>query len=272
MNFRFYIFVILVTILAFANARIEMIHTFDLSIEQLNRADKDTLVIFDIDATLIMPEDRAFDDQGILFDAIEKYYSKKRTINHYNRAKKLVSYCKQILVENTIVKIIEKLQSKNIKIIAFTHAPTKYFCSIPNMGKFRFNQLNNLGINFNRNFEWRDLILNSLPKYEKSYPKFYNGILMTNFQEKGTVLIEFLKQLNYKPKKIIFFDDKVQNLYSVDYYLRKFCSDNKCDIEYIGYHYIRFDTYFKKDVNQTILRHQINFLLKKGIWLPTEQF
>lgn len=270
MNYFFY-FLFLINIFNFASGYTQIIHKIDQAINILKDADENTLIIFDIDQTLITTKDPALINQSFIYDQINRFYNQTQTLNYFYKALKSIAYCKQELVENGILKIIKDLQDKNIKTIALTHVCTHYSNIIPYMGTFRFNQLNELGINFNKKFYWKNLILKNLPETNKSYPEFYNGILMTNLISKGEVLVEFLKQLNWAPKKIIFVDDIIENLQSVELYLSNYCYQNYYSIEYIGFHYIRSNL-FSLSINSNTLKRQINFLLKKGIWIDTEQF
>ncbi|MDR3646737.1 MAG: DUF2608 domain-containing protein [Candidatus Babeliales bacterium] len=271
MNFKFYTLIITLNIFAFASCYTQMIHEFQDSLSELNRANEDTLVVFDIDRTLIIPKDPAFDCLTYIDQAIQNYYKTKRAINNYSKAYKAALYHEHVLMEDYIPQILESLQMKNVKTIALTSVGTQRDNLIPDMGVLRFNQLNKLGINFNRKFEWLDLTLNRLPKVSKTYPEFSYGILMTNYIEKGVVLIELLKLLNWIPKRVIFFDDLLHNIMSVEEHLRQYSKTTKTDIEFIGYNYIRAEMLDRR-IDQKIIKLQINFLLKKGIWISADQF
>src|SRR5690606_24696056 len=70
---------------------------------------------------------------------------------------------------------------------------------------------------------------------------FFNGILFANGEvrlavgecNKGDVLVEFLRRKIWKPKKVIFVDDSLENLRVVEYALSLFDPD----IQFQGVHF-----------------------------------
>ena len=96
-------------------------------------------------------------------------------------------------------------------------------------------QLKSLNITFfmDHNFTQKDLIL-----YLSQNPCLYrHGIIFTGNNDKGETLLSFLKTLNYYPKKIIFIDDKMYHIRSVEAALQN------TNIEYIGIRYTGCDHY-----------------------------
>ncbi|KKK55230.1 hypothetical protein LCGC14_3076640, partial [marine sediment metagenome] len=81
------------------------------------------------------------------------------------------------------------------------------------------------------------------PKKENLYFKngvlYKKGILFAKGIEKGRVLDQFLKKINFKPKSVIFIDDKLKYLDEVE----KFCK--KLKIKFLGLRY----GYLDKKVN-----------------------
>jgi 5S rRNA maturation endonuclease (ribonuclease M5) len=61
---------------------------------------------------------------------------------------------------------------------------------------------------------------------------YKKGIIFCDLNHKGSMMVEFLKQIKYKPKKIIFVDDKMRNVINVEE------AAKKLGIECIAIHYI----------------------------------
>lgn len=66
-----------------------------------------------------------------------------------------------------------------------------------------------------------------------SYPLFKNGILLTNDNDKGEVLVRFLKILAWKPTLIVFVDDRIEHLLAVARALQLYYPE----ITFIGLHF-----------------------------------
>jgi hypothetical protein len=127
-------------------------------------------------------------------------------------------------------KIINLLQNKNIPVVGLTNR------SRPILDK-TVSQLSNLGINFNKTSLYKDdldIALNFVGKYS-------NGIIFCGSNDKGGMLFKFFDLINYKPKKIIFIDDKLKYVESVEK------ASNERDIEYVGIRYSFQDS--KKDLS-----------------------
>ena len=78
----------------------------------------------------------------------------------------------------------------------------------------RYEKLAELGIDFSSSFAPILMMLNTETGFNKN-PCYYRGILMTDMVDKGDVLGSFLDVQGYRPNKIIFFDDVVENVLSV---------------------------------------------------------
>jgi hypothetical protein len=263
MNFIFYLF-IFINIFIFAQADIKKIESFEESIETLNQADKNSLVIFDIDNTLIMPEDCAFHDPSPIFDTINKHFPDQNDEEHIKRCKPVIE-CKQILIQDIIVQIIKDLQNRAVRTMALTNL-SSLDSDIWDWKRLRYSQLNKLNINFNNSFEKKYIILENLVGDDDGHPIFYEGILATNRVNKGIVLVEFLKKIGWIPKRIIFFDDSLANILSVEEELRKL----NPEIEFHGYHYIKADL-IDFSIDKDIFNSQVNYLIKYSCWVSPLQ-
>ena len=192
--------------------------------------DKNTLVVFDVDLTLIKGK------QG--FPSIS------------NGAD---------LIDKATPKLIRDLQKKGIKVIALTHSSSeketmKWLDSTQGelmpFSNIRFQQLQHFGINFSSAFPKIDhtylsISTNSPPYFlESGHPCFYKGIIFTNtISDKGIVLSAFLDQFELSPNFIIFIDDNLQQNIVVAKSLEKLKADKENPLRnYICLHYTAAST------------------------------
>lgn len=222
-----------------------IIHTID-SLTQaksdLDSADQNTLVVFDVDDTLIEPAEKVYQTR-FAHDQITKKLKntlKGRTARSQDPTKthELIATTRLLrhtwqLVETNALSIIKKLQAQQVKIIAVTNVPTGPCGAIPNMQEWRFTQLKNLGIDFSTSFITQEIVFKELapftglltspsyPSGSKRFTMYYKGILCSLPHPKGIALAAFLKRINWKPQKIIVFDDVATYVTSVTQEMKK---------------------------------------------------
>jgi hypothetical protein len=232
----------------------------------LENANADTLVLFDVDRTLVMMGDQ------LLNSGKAGFLKKIKTYPAYDKLSQeekdhllsivLLKTTHQI-IENNAVDIIDELQKKNIKTIAFTALWTGRFGSILNMEQWRINNLKTLGLCFKNAFP--DLQIIFFPDQMES-PLFKEGVLMTAQLPKGEVLRLFLNKLNWHPKKIIMIDDQLSYLESVEAVL------NELKIEFQGFQYQYVEELLKKQIlDEALINFQINYLLEHHDWLTDDK-
>ena len=128
----------------------------------------------------------------------------------------IVTAPQKLLEPNKILTIIQSLQKNNIPTIAFTALLVGSINDLKNLKEHRFKALKNLGIDFSEAFSFKEILLNNLPSYDNNYPIYHQGILYTNGSQipnnKGAVLVAFLKKINWKPNYIMMVDDVPKNL------------------------------------------------------------
>lgn len=184
------------------------------------------LVLFDIDDTLItnpfslgnpnwrswvkskIPE---YNPGFVVYDALTLFIAK----NTYYRT-----------VESTTAQLISDLQGSGIPVFAFTSRGRSqwYTTDVKGVDQFTHNQLNHVGINF---------CLTAIPvelgQLESNF--FYNGIIFAQHIKKGDLLKHLFEDLNYIPSAIIFIDDKLDQVKSVEAAVKEF------GIPFIGFWY-----------------------------------
>lgn len=192
----------------------------------LDTAGKSSLVVFDVDDTLIYATDtiRQTDFWGQHSAEGREFYRKldehiKKSSNPDEVSGAIMSKIflaeKPQLVESQTATFIKKLQDRGIKVIALTNWPTRELGSISSMATWRFDKLLQVGINFSASFEPQEIILNNGQTSGGKQPMFYKGILLTDGATKGSILGTFLDVMQYKPDQIIFFDDQAKQIESV---------------------------------------------------------
>jgi hypothetical protein len=249
----------------------EIIATQDLSpIEALLKtANKDTLVIFDVDDVLIMPTTQIFqrptNDKILkeLFSDLKSRLGNKREELLYSL---ILLQEPSKLVDPNILSLIKDLQTKGVPVLGLTALSTGSMGKILFLEDWRIQTLNDLGINLNR--YWIDVspkkFLESNIKDPNRPPAFKKGVLFSSKTPKGKVLKYFLQYVNFTPKKIIFIDDWRENLVSVE----KFCKER--GIEFIGFEY---SGAYRRDesLNEARARLQFKILENEQKWLSDEQ-
>jgi len=163
------------------------------------------IVFFDIDNTILEPDNspglpqwaNAFEKHirlnkqiGELSDEDFGCCMQKLVTNHINTMK-------PAFVEPEVLSVIHKIAQQNIPIIAITNRPldTVEITSI---------HLKQLGIDLSVHpFKQKVYDFDSL----KRPAVLNNGVITCNGNHKGQMIAEFLKRVNFTPKKLVFIDD-----------------------------------------------------------------
>jgi hypothetical protein len=96
------------------------------------------------------------------------------------------------------------------------------------------------------------------------YPLYKQGILFCLQPNKGKVLITFLERINWEPLKVVFIDDKIDNLQSVQEELKV------KNIEFVGLHYTGALS-LPREIDEKLVEFQYEYLMKHGEWLSDQQ-
>lgn len=228
--------------------------------------DEHSLVLFDVDETLIIPEDVILrpcakeQAEKLTKDILEntKFVRKGKYKDGYLLSK-VFSKMKFIIIDPTVLSLIQQLQQKGVKTIAFTAMQTGPFGVIPNMENWRIQQLHALGIDFSSAFPNHPYTaLKTTIKGPN--PLFKQGVLATDNVPKGTVLKTFLDIIRWKPTKVVFIDNSLANLKTVETAL------GELKIDFIGFHYTAANTY-PCQVDLKLAEIQFRHLAEFGEWL-----
>lgn len=252
----------------------EIIKTSDLDVikGQLEQADDETLVIFDVDDVLLHPCDKILKMQNkkYLEETIQTELAKKFTQEQTRIIYSIIfQQRKNVPVDAKLVGLISDLQAKGIRVLALTNCFTGKWGLIDSMEDWRINELSRNGYNFAKSWgEVGPKIFDGLSKSGKglsakitSLATFKNGVVFSSGVNKGEALKAFLVYAKFMPKKIIFIDDKLKYLESVE----KLASELK--LPFVGVEYTAVADTVIEPLNKTRAYFQFAVLEKEHKWL-----
>ena len=202
--------------------------------------DKDTVLVFDIDNTLIVPKspDGIGSDPWFycLYDVVGKKPLEDKKLDS-----KLMQFWNQVQSKITVrapeafvPEWIKKQQEKGIRTMALT-ARTSDILSVTR------HQLASIGIKLENNTFYKGVIRISKKLLGSAdEAKFDHGILSVGeSNSKGMVFTQFLKKLKWTPKKIVYVDDREKHVKTMEAEL------SKLNIPYYGFRYGALDSEVK---------------------------
>lgn len=179
----------------------------------------DTLMLFDIDGTLIDSPISLNSEPWISYywQNMPKLLSKKMPI-----IEELIWYVSKSIpclsVDPFTASLISQYQNQPLMIpLAFTARPI-YKKSIDGI-KVTKNQLLDVNIDFSQTIS---------PPHLVKHPSFQDGIIFTSGKMKGDFLQQLLIATEYLPSRIVFIDDKLEQLQSVETSMQKTGIDVIC--------------------------------------------
>ncbi len=274
--------IILLALPLVTNAQIHTTDNLQVIKQAIFASPKDTLVIFDVDFVLVTAVDDCFilmanekgeDLRKNIFDSIFKRFSLQEIYEIYTT---LLLQQKWRTVTPDTADIFNEIKAKGYKILGLTALLTGKLGVIDSMESWRIEHLQSHGISFDNSFVnaesgYLDPYIPEIVQYNqdakhKTAPTAYNGIVFTGSIPKGEVLNAYLQYAHIKPKKIIFIDDRMGNLKSV----QECCQKN--DIEFLGYEYTAIQEQAKQlQLNTKRAFLQYELLVLKKIWLTDSE-
>lgn len=220
------IFLIFMTF-CFFECRAEIIKVADMQevFEYFREADSKTLAIFDVDMVLVQPSDPAFQMANMKrFSAICK-----RVLNEVPADKQMLFLSLMtigsapVLIDDRAPQLIQNIQARGIPAMALTANVTGSLGSVPDMAEWRVDGLRQLGFDFSKTAPYPSpLLFDTLAPYRGHFSTYRSGIFFVNGTtvSKGEALLAFLKKLDSCPTKVIFIDDREDNLKNLEAALR----------------------------------------------------
>ncbi|MCP5377756.1 MAG: DUF2608 domain-containing protein [Rickettsiaceae bacterium] len=247
-------------------AQITEITDFQLLKSSIKNMDLNTLVIFDVDHVLIMPTDEYSLNRNPYRRQLWQDLKLRSSEEEFKFLRSIaVSSAKWRLVDTNIMTVLSELKNKNIPTVALTSLATGKFGIIEKMEDLRIKELQSVGIDFTSLTPLHgELPINEL-KSMHGTPMLKAGIILTAEVDKAKTLEYILRQKNYYPKKIVFIDDQLNNLES----LEKLCT--KLKIKFEGFHYTAVSLMTTSSVDNQLENLRIKILEKEHRWLSYEE-
>lgn len=263
---RIFLLILFFLILTPINGTIIEINTLDLFRNEINNLTSNDLVAFDIDETLVVSKDLVLRPCGrVCLNGLMAQYGNVRDPKKRECLVTQIMLQRKIcLVDPTSLDMVLSVQNKGTKVIALTALKTGPYGLIPKMENWRVEELANAGFHFDRAFPQINHLILPQWKNEKHPAIFLKGVLCSCKYPKGEVLVAFLKEINWKPKHVYFIDDRLHNLQSVEKSL------SAMNIPFVGYHYTGADL-LPGILDQRLAETQLNYFLRKGVWLSDEE-
>ncbi len=214
-----------------------------------NEFNAKTLVVFDIDNTLLYPKTLIGSEQWF-YAMVSKFEAEGMTTQEAINAIlpqsfELLEYIPMDPVEPVTVPVINDLQQRGLVTIALTARSL-------DLTYRTIDLLAQVGIYFQGTGPVQCPIV-----YGDGKPALYiQGILFCGNHAKGDVLVNWLNQTDYHPKKIIFIDDKQKNLEAVAKALPK------GKYQYIGMRHSYLDTH-KAKVSPEVMEKELKEFARK---------
>lgn len=228
---------------------------------QLDKIDSNTLIAIDVDYTLLVPVDQVLKPQAqtYLNQFIEERMKKLPPEKGAYLSSKALLKSKMALVNKNIIPLLEKIKKKGAKAIAFTAMNTGRYGLIESMEDWRYEQLKAFGLDFGDFFGFHTF---THFEGQDTNPLIKKGILCAADYPKGKVLKSFLEQVNFKPSKIIFIDDRRDFIESVE--------NEITETELLSFHYTE-SSHLPFAFDEEIASFQLNYLLEEEEWLSDEE-
>lgn len=186
--------------------------------------DDTTLLVFDLDNTLIEPVGNLGSDQWFYFlirkyteiDRLGEKEAAARAMDLWNKAQWLVEVK---AVEPLTPNLIRRQQDRGIKTMGLTARE-------PEIADRTLEQLERIGVRLGRS------TVHEAERKAGGGALFKQGILFVGEgRDKGEALLGFLREIQYAPAKVLFVDDRRKHVVSVERALAG------SGIDYLGFRY-----------------------------------
>lgn len=242
--------------------KIYEIHNLEPLFDDVSHATSKTLVLFDVDDTLIVARDMVLRGpaESFLRNLVAPYIQTSSK-EKFHRLFSIILLEREIsLINPQSLSLIQSFQNKGSKVICLTALKPGQMGLIPSMEAWRKNELKSLGFNFQKAFpRIQELHFEEYSSLTHP-PVFYKGILASGSATKGEALKSFLNKCDFIPDQVIFVDDKRYQLESVENVLLSL------NIPFTGYLYKEVDD-LPGTLDERVARFQIEYLIKHEKWL-----
>lgn len=181
-----WLFLLVASIMTFSTLHgfeMQEITTFDPLVPLFEEVGPETLVVFDVDNVLTIPNHPAFQIPNWMKhrELIRHYYGGLTENEKEALSNLMVTQNALQLIELSVPDLISNLSSRGVPVIALTG-----LWSGGDLSRQRWGMLHSLGIEFKGKESWGEMALfDQFPCYNSSYPLYFKGILFTNGQAVG---------------------------------------------------------------------------------------
>lgn len=238
-------------------------------LDELQSLDSESLVIFDLDDTLIQGIAYAPDDIKLAIRTtwylINKILEKANTDTQKALVYKKLFKMKPDLVEAESPAIIKILQQHNIKTIGLTASFAGIYDThgrVPCNADMRIAHLRLIDINFSSSFANIPYLTFNELEEDEEMPAFVGGILFSRPSEKGIVLETLLNNIGWKPNKIIFIDNLRTMVENVEQ------SAQKLEIPFLGVEFTGARTL--PPLDPALFAIRVKYLIQNDAWLDDQ--
>jgi hypothetical protein len=158
-------------------------------------------------------------------------------------------------------KIVDSLHGKKGKAVVATALSPKPIESVTDPTMWRVRTLENFGYDF-KSF-WGELPNRCFEEFDCEYrPAYSSGVICCGDIPKGKCLAAFMKYAGVNPKKIIFIDDKRENLEDVR------DMSQSMGMKFVGIEYFEANKIISKiPFSEKRIAYQLRTLKEKKIWI-----
>lgn len=237
---------------------------------ELNKSDNKSLVLFDVDYTLLLPKDAILRPcgRGLKTRLVKEILDNPAIVpigkytDGFLRSKAILQ-AKSELVDPKVLPLLAKLRQRGVPTIALTLVEAGRLGVIPNMAEWRLNEMQELGLAFNWSFCEVGYLEFAKDPGRSTVPAYKGGVLFSARHAKGPVLQAFLDKIRWRPDKIIFIDDNKGFLQSVEAVVAEL------GIPFVGIHYTGAELAPCK-LDEKLAEFQFWYLATYGDWLSDE--
>lgn len=229
----------------------------------LPKIDKNTLILVNIDDTIITPKSKLFryNDNPYINFITNLYSLAVRDPSVNTTIAELIKQRQMMLVEKGWVDFISKAKQQGAMIFGLNEVTAP--CNlIENYEGWLYTLLYGFNINFTGKVNDKDVF--RFNPSDASAPIFYLGIIFTGNNSKVKTLMDFLKIIPQLPTRIIVFENNKKDLENINTYLRM------VDIEYYGIQYLGWQQ-LQGSPDIEIAKVQQSTLLNTGKWLEDDE-
>jgi len=230
--------------------------------ELLKKVDKDTLVLININDTIITPKSKMFRYNNNFYRTfIEDLYA----ISSYHSAAETAianiwTQRQMMLVEPNWPAFITQLKATGAMVFGFVKIPPA--CKlVKDFEEWQHNQIQQFKINFTSKINGKEIIKFDPTDFKS--PSFYKGIIFTNAPTKAYILREFIEITRIEPLKIIIFENTKQELKEIDKFL------TTVNVDYFAIEYTAAAQILGSPKAE-VGKFQIKTVTNSGKWLEDE--